>query len=655
MFKSILIANRGEIAWRIMRTCRRLGVKTIAVFSEADRTARHVEMADEAVCIGPAEARLSYLDVAAILDAAKRTGAAGLHPGYGFLAENASFAEACDNAGLTFIGPSTSIIASMGSKIKAKAVAEAAGLPVVPGYYGDDQSDRHLAEQAAILGPPLLIKASAGGGGRGMRRVDDLADFDKALAAARAEAMAAFGDADVLLERYVKRPRHIEVQLLCDRQGKALHLFDRDCSVQRNHQKIIEEAPAPDLSPQTRDQLTGYALKLAQTIGYDSVGTVEFMVDRADGQIYFLEMNTRLQVEHPVTEMITGLDIIEWQIRVAAGEKLPFGQDDIQLNGWAMEARIAAEDPAQDYRPQTGVLSFYRDPAGPGTNDIRVDSGLHSGLEITPYYDSMIAKLIAHGADREAARVRLLAALQRFHIGGVGSNIAFLADIVGHPAFAAADIDTTFIRRAFPDGWRAPATSARHIAEAALAYFGALDDAENPSPWRSLGAWRLIEQAGAPGAAVLYISQGEAPARPVRIVGRGSSYIVEIDGEAPIRFTAYDGVLDAHVDESRVTLFRGAATHEFKVGLAEQVLLGGGAAGQGGGDVITAPMPGLVAAVMVEVGQRVEEGQTLVVLEAMKLMQNLGAPRAGVVARLNCRPGDSVAGGAVLIDLESEE
>jgi len=641
MFSTILIANRGEIACRILRSCRALGIKTVAVYSEADRDAVHVELADDAVCIGPAEARLSYLDIDAILDAAKQSGADAIHPGYGFLAENAAFAEACAAANITFIGPSPGVIARMGSKIEAKAVAIAAGVPVVPGYSGDDQSDQNLTTQAETLGVPLLIKASAGGGGRGMRRVDDLTDFGQALASARAEAKAAFGDGDVLLEKLITRPRHIEVQLLSDRHGTHLHLHERDCSIQRNHQKVIEEAPAPDLPADTRQRLTDDALKLARVIGYDSAGTAEFMLDRDSGEIYFLEMNTRLQVEHPVTELITGLDIVEWQIRIAAGEALPFAQGDIQVQGWAIEARIAAEDPAFGYRPQTGTVNIYREPAGEG---VRVDTGLRAGLEITPYYDSMMAKLIAHGPDRAAATARLSQALHEFHIGGVGHNIGFLADIIATPAFAAGDVDTTFICRAFPAGWQSAEPTTHHLAEAALAFYLDQTAIEMNSPWQSLGAWRLTE---AQGSAVLFVGDDKIP---VRISGRAGDHRVEIDGET---FTTFD---NADVNGSTVTLFRDAACFDITVQLPEQALLNPHQfTNHGTGDAVSAPMPGLVAGVLVEAGQSVEAGETVVVLEAMKLMQNLCSPKSAMIAAVHCRPGETVSGGAVLIEFEKEE
>jgi len=641
MFNTILIANRGEIACRIVQSCRALGIRTIAVYSEADRNAVHVELADSVICIGPPEARLSYLNIDAILNAARESGADAIHPGYGFLAENAAFAEACAAADITFIGPSPGVIARMGSKIEAKAVAIAAGVPVVPGYSGDDQSDQNLVAQAATLGVPLLIKASAGGGGRGMRRVDDLADFEQALASARAEAKAAFGDDDVLLEKLIERPRHIEVQLLSDRHGTHLHLHERDCSIQRNHQKVIEEAPAPDLADDTRQRLTDDALKLARAISYDSAGTAEFMLDRDSGEIYFLEMNTRLQVEHPVTELITGIDIVEWQIRVAAGEVLPFTQDDITTKGWAIEARIASEDAALGYRPQTGTVTIYREPHGDG---VRIDTGLRAGLEITPYYDSMMAKLIAHGPDRATASARLNQALHDFHIGGVGHNIGFLADIVASPVFAGGDVDTTFIGRIFTEGWQSAEPTTHHLAEAALAFY--LNEASNDlnSPWQSLGAWRLTE---AQGSAVLFVGPDNMP---VRISGRAGAYTAEIDSET---VTTFD---DADVNGSTVTLFRDAACFEIIVQLPEQALLNQRQqVNYGTGNAVIAPMPGLVAEVLVEAGQSVEVGETVVVLEAMKLMQNLTAQKSAMIAAVHCRPGETVSGGAVLIEFEKEE
>jgi acetyl-CoA carboxylase biotin carboxylase subunit len=644
MFNTILIANRGEIACRIIQSCRALGVRTVAVFSEADRDAVHVGLADSAVCIGPAEARLSYLAIDAILDAAKQSGADAIHPGYGFLAENAGFAEACAAANITFIGPSPGVIARMGSKIEAKAVAVAAGVPVVPGYSGNDQSDQNLIAEAEALGVPLLIKASAGGGGRGMRRVDDLANLEQALASARAEAVAAFGNGDVLLEKLIERPRHVEVQLLSDHHGTHLHLYERDCSIQRNHQKVIEEAPAPDLPDDTRARLTGDALKLARAIGYDSAGTAEFMLDRDSGEIYFLEMNTRLQVEHPVTELITGIDIVEWQIRVAAGEALPFAQEDIAIKGWAIEARIAAEDPSLEYRPQTGTVRIYREPESEG---LRIDTGLQVGTEITPYYDSMMAKLIAHGPDRATATARLNQALHDFRMGGVGHNIGFLADIVAAPAFAAGDVDTTFIERAFPGGWQSAEPTNHHLAEAALAYYLDHVATDLNSPWQSLGAWRLT---GTGGSTVLYVGPDNMPAR---ISGRPGDYTVEINGET---FTTFDDADDVDVRGSTVTLFRDAACFDITVQPPEQALLNRRQrASHTTGDAVTAPMPGLVAEVLVEVGQAVEAGETVVVLEAMKLMQNLGAPKSGIIASVHCRPGETVSGGATLIEFKKEE
>jgi len=415
VFESVLIANRGEIAVRIIRTCRRLGIRAIAVHSEADRDALHVRLADAAYAIGPAESARSYLDAGAIVAAARRAGAAAIHPGYGFLAESEALIAACEDAGIAFVGPHREAIRAMGSKIAAKAIAVQAGVPVVPGYHRDDQRDATLIAAAERIGFPLLIKASAGGGGRGMRSVAGAEEFPAALAQARAEALAGFGDDRVLLEKLVAAPRHLEVQLAGDRHGNLVHLFERECSIQRNHQKIVEEAPAAFLSAAQRAALYRHALALGRAIGYDSLGTVEFLLDHDSGELYFLEMNTRLQVEHPVTEYVTGLDLVEWQLRSAAGEPLPRAQEQIACTGWAMEARLNAEDPAQGYRPATGRIERYREPAGAG---VRIDSGVGEGASIGPHYDSLLAKVIAGGDDREQARRRLLAALEDFVLLG---------------------------------------------------------------------------------------------------------------------------------------------------------------------------------------------------------------------------------------------
>jgi acetyl-CoA carboxylase biotin carboxylase subunit len=634
MFKSILIANRGEIACRIIRTCRTLGIRSIAVYSDADRDALFVRQADEAIHIGPSEVRLSYLNSDAILAAAKSTAADAVHPGYGFLSENADFAEACDKAGITFIGPSASAIRQMGSKIKAKALALKIGVPVVPGYNGGDQTPDLLRKKAQEIGTPLLIKASAGGGGRGMRRVNDLADFDDALGAATKEAVSGFGDGTLLLEKYIERPRHIEVQLLCDNHGNAIHLHERDCSIQRNHQKVIEEAPAPDLPAETKDLLTTSALKLARAIDYTSTGTAEFIFDRDSGEVYFLEMNTRLQVEHPVTEMITGIDLVEQQIRIASGEELAFSQEDIQISGHAIEARIAAEDPAQAYLPQTGDILFCEEPGG---TSVRVDSGITTGSSITPWYDSMLAKVIAYGQTREEATTGLLAALDNYHLAGVGHNLAFLHDIVDHPDFRRADVDTTFLSRSFPEGWRDDDVDEDILAIAGHTWLKSLDPAQ--SPWHSLGPWRLTGSAGLPGTSVVYLRRNDHEPVEVRLSG-------DTDTSS--------GTMHAG---NVVSVSRGRARNvSFQVMRPEEVLLDRSALEAANDEpAVRAPMPGLISEIRCKVGDSIVAGDTAVVLEAMKLMQNLVAPVSGVVAAIHCSAGDTVVGKAVLLEIEAEE
>ena len=450
MFESVLIANRGEIACRIARTCRRLGIRTIAVYSDADAGARHVREADSAVRIGPPDATRSYLDAEAIIQAALACGATAIHPGYGFLSESTRLVERCTENGIVWIGPRAEVIEKMGSKIESKRIATRADVPCVPGYHGDDQDPRHLLAQARAIGTPLLIKASAGGGGKGMRRVDDLADFLPQLELARKEAMRAFGDDRVLIEKLILRPRHLEVQLAGDHHGHLVHLFERECSIQRNYQKIIEEAPAPRLPPAVRERLLTAALKLGREIGYDSLGTVEFVLGEEDQTPYFLEMNTRLQVEHPVTEIVTGLDLVEWQIRIAQGESLPLEQSAIGIDGWAIEARINCEDPARGHRPELGTVGHYVEPTGSG---VRTDSGIASGSEIPSQYDSMVAKLIGHGATRAQAVERLRDALATFEASGIGTNQSLLLAIVEHSLFRSGRLTTGYLAEAFPGGW----------------------------------------------------------------------------------------------------------------------------------------------------------------------------------------------------------
>ncbi|MCP5367506.1 MAG: biotin/lipoyl-binding protein [Hyphomicrobiales bacterium] len=666
----VLVANRGEIAVRIIRACHHLGLGSVAVYSDADRGAPHVGMADEAFHIGPSEARMSYLDGARIIDAARRAGADAVHPGYGFLAENAEFARACADAGLAFVGPAPEVIARMGSKIAAKAAAVAAGLPVVPGYAGDGQDDARLAAEAARLGPPLLIKASAGGGGRGMRRVLDLAQFPTELAAARREAEAAFGDGAVLLERLIETSRHVEVQVLGDRHGRVLHLFERDCSLQRLHQKVIEEAPAPNLEDATRRAMTDGAVTLARDIGYDNAGTVEYILDTRTGEFFFLEMNTRLQVEHPVTEMVTGLDLVEWQLRVAGGEALPFTQADIRCDGWAVEARVAAEDPADGYRPRTGTVTAYREPV---QGAVRVDSGLRAGSVVGPHYDSMLAKVIAHGRDRLSAVRSLRRALAQVRIQGVGTNTAFLCDLLDDDLFRRGRHHTGLLAARWPDGWTATELTDRHRAEAVVAMHLSRTGGAG-SPWTALGAWRATEAAGRPGAATYHVRAGDVPAAAARIAGRGGAFAVALDGGTAVGFTdarladarLADGSLDyeldgrrhsvfAEVRGSQVTLHTAGGALVLDVLLIEQALLAAPRAATGGAGDVTAPMPGKVAQVLVAAGQAVTAGQPVAVIEAMKLLQTLAAPRDGVVGAVRCAPGEAVEGGAVLVAIDAPE
>ncbi len=660
-FSSVLIANRGEIACRLIRACQGLGLRSVAVYSDADRDAPHVALADAAVHIGPSEAALSYLDGDKIIAAACQAGAGAIHPGYGFLAENAGFAQACGDAGLEFVGPSPENIRLMGSKIAAKAAAVAANVPVVPGYYGEDQSDDLLLAEAHKIGTPLLIKASGGGGGRGMRQVHDLADFAAELTSARAEAVAAFGDGQVLLERFIGTARHIEVQILADRHGNVRHLYERDCSVQRNHQKVIEEAPAPDLAPDIRAHLLDSAVRLAQGIGYDSAGTIEYLFDAVTGDYYFLEMNTRLQVEHPVTEAVTGIDIAQWQLRVAGGEALPFAQKDIPCNGWSIEARIAAEDPAQGYLPETGLITAYSEPKMPG---LRIDSGVRAGSTVSHYYDSMLAKLIAQAPDRASA-IRLLdRGLERFHIVGPGSNIAFLRDLLAMPDFVGGTHSTASLGTTFPDGWTASAATPLQQAQAVLGRFLTQANTSGPNPWTALGAWRMTEPAGRRGAA-LYQIDGDV----ARIVGRDGDFVVHLGDQDAITVTnatlsgdtlcfEIDGLrhsTDVHISGNTVTLHGPDGRALLDVLASDGILQSGSNAEVGSGNLVLSPMPGLVTEIMTKGGETVTVGQPVVVIEAMKLLQTLTAPCDGEISEIRCAPGDNVDKGAVLAILTPEE
>ncbi|MBV9394641.1 MAG: acetyl-CoA carboxylase biotin carboxylase subunit, partial [Methylobacteriaceae bacterium] len=502
MFEKILIANRGEIACRIVRTARRMGIVTVAVYSDADRDAMHVAMADEACRIGPPPARESYLKIEAIIAAAKRAGAEAIHPGYGFLSENAGFADACAAAGITFIGPPAAAIRAMGGKSEAKALMDKAGIPLVPGYHGEDQSPDLLAREAERIGYPVLIKASAGGGGKGMKVATQHSEFASQLASAKREAASSFGDDRVLIEKYLEHPRHVEIQVFADAHGNCVYLFERDCSIQRRHQKVIEEAPAPNFPQEMRARMGQAAVEAARAIGYVGAGTIEFLYDAVAKQFYFMEMNTRLQVEHPVTEMITGLDLVEWQFRIAAGERLPLSQEDLAIHGHAIEARLYAEDPERGFLPQTGRLTHLVFPTG---ENVRVDTGVKGGDIISIYYDPMIAKLIAWGIDRDAAIRRFRSALAKTQVAGLKTNVAFLARLAGHPAFKAADLDTRFIDRHQSDLLvTPPPASEKEFALAALGLLlrrdeearqAALASADPWSPWGSRNGWRLNDEA----------------------------------------------------------------------------------------------------------------------------------------------------------------
>ena len=664
MFAKILIANRGEIACRVICTARRLGIATVAVYSEADRSAMHLELADEAWPIGPAPARDSYLNIKAIIEAARKSGAEAVHPGYGFLSENAEFAEACETAGVVFTGPPASAIRSMGSKAEAKVLMQRHGVPLVPGYHGADQSPARLLDEAERVGFPVLIKATAGGGGRGMRVVGSAAEFASALAAARREAEGAFGDDRVLIEKYLERPRHIEIQIFADRHGNTIHLFERDCSIQRRHQKVIEEAPAPGLDEKTRSAMGQAAVAAARAVGYVGAGTVEFIAEA--GTFYFIEMNTRLQVEHPVTEAVTGLDLVEWQLRVAADEALPVCQQDLGLRGHAIEARLYAEDPEREFLPQTGTLHRLRFPE---PEIARVDTGVRQGDVVTPFYDPMIAKIIAWGEDRTAALARLRRALAETAALGVVTNRDFLARVATHPEFTTGEIDTGFIerhravllppRRPASDAVLAAATLSRLLAREAAAKEAAARSGDRFSPWARVDGWRL----NGVGHQELLFRDG-AEERKVTATARGRDWLLQI-GEQPLlvggEYRA-DGTLSVVLDGVRrhvMVLDHGLETAVFLDGeswrLVEIDLLAPSAGEDPTAGRLTAPMPGRVTQLMVEPGSRVRRGEPLIIIEAMKMEHTVAAPADGVVEAVRFAVGDLVEEGAELIALAAPQ
>ena len=642
MFHKILIANRGEIACRVIDTCRKMGVATVAVYSDADATARHVSMADEAVRLGPAPVAESYLLSDAIIQVAIETGAQAVHPGYGFLSENPRFAQSLADAGIVFIGPSADAIRAMGLKDAAKKLMENANVPVVPGYHGADQNDALLAAEAEKVGYPVLIKAVAGGGGKGMRLVEAKADFSEALQSARSEAATAFGHSDVLVEKFVQNPRHIEIQVFGDSHGNAVHLFERDCSLQRRHQKVIEEAPAPDMPDAVRAAMGDAAVRAAQAIGYSGAGTVEFIVDgsgplREDG-FWFMEMNTRLQVEHPVTEAITGQDLVEWQLRVAYGETLPMAQDALNIDGWAFEARIYAEDACKGFLPSTGTLAHLKFPA-----TARVDTGVRSGDKITPHYDPMIAKLVVHGPTRELALRKLATVLAGTEVAGCTTNISFLLALSQHQGFAKGEVDTGLIARDHEVlvAHAAPSEDTWALAAAALAGFDKVEKRRGFTLWSPLRRTMHLDCQDEEQAVVLeYLSASEMTAS----IG-DTEVDVSFQNGWKVNGRKPNVNVVSHVDG--VSLF-GPHTLHFK----STDLLDRAAADAGGVGTITAPMPGAVKDVMIGRGDGVKKGDTLMILEAMKMEHRLTAPFDGLVAELHATAGRQVADGTILAVVE---
>lgn len=661
MFESILIANRGEIACRIIKTCRRLGIRTIAVHSEADRDAQHVRLADEAIAIGPAPARDSYLRADRIIEAALATGAQAIHPGYGFLSERLDLIAACEKAGITFIGPSAAAIDAMGDKIRSKQIAREAGVPGVPGYDGADQSRDMLKQEALRVGLPVMVKASAGGGGKGIRKVEQEADLDAAISAASSEAQAAFGDGRLLIEKFVTRPRHVEVQVAGDRHGTIVHLFERDCSVQRSNQKLIEEAPAPNLRDETRAALYDYALRLSRAISYDNLGTVEFLVDAVTQEVFFLEMNTRLQVEHPVTEAITGLDLVEWQIRIAAGEPLPLAQDEIRCSGHAIEARLTAERADQGFRPDTGVIRLWREP-----ESVRVDSGITTGSEITPHYDSLLAKVIAHAPERTSAVQRLAGGLDGMTVLGPATTRAFLADALRTPSFAKGEATTLFLSENFPGGWKPQAVPQDRLnAIAAALWLTARGTEPASTPWHALRGFRLLAPAGRPATTHLAIGAGADAARLavethdgfLRIAIAGGRHDIALrcgrsEAEWVVTMSGASQMAHAICDAGGLLLRLGGFEGRLEIALAIEAAAARRDAGGDSGNTLRAPMPGTVAALHVGVGDTVEAGQVVAVLESMKLFMELKSPAGGTVQRIGPQAGTTVAAGDILVAIE---
>lgn len=669
MFNKILIANRGEIACRVAATCKRLGIGSVAVYSDADAQAKHVAVCDEAVHVGGAAVSESYLRIDKIIGAALKTGAQAVHPGYGFLSENEDFARACEQAGLVFIGPPVSAISAMGSKAAAKALMQSASVPLVPGYHGDSQEPELLQREADAIGYPVLLKASAGGGGKGMRVVEKSADFSAALASCKREAASSFGNDRVLIEKYLLRPRHVEVQVFADQHGHAVYLFDRDCSVQRRHQKVLEEAPAPGLSVEIRRAMGEAAVAAARAVNYVGAGTVEFIMT-GDGQFYFMEMNTRLQVEHPVTEMVTRLDLVEWQLRVASGETLPLMQDQLSVTGHAIEARVYAENPSRGFLPSTGTLRHLHLPDAVEfriDGSVRIDSGVREGDTITPFYDPMIAKLIVHGHDRADALQRMALALKQCEVVGPSTNIAFLHRIVTSEPFVTGDLDTGLIER-HHDVLFAPSTvSVKHALALACAALLAREGGESQgaSPWDALSHWRMN---GGYTQALNWRAAGsddEIKAVFTRdsTSGRSDNQQLDLFGE-PASFGWSHGAEPQSfvilLDDTRIkgrVVVDNDTFHVFydgaSVAFEWQNLLAHAADAEQGEGRLTAPMPGKVIAILVDAGATVEKGAPLLVMEAMKMEHTIVAPASGTVTEILFAIGDQVADGAQLLMLEA--
>jgi 3-methylcrotonyl-CoA carboxylase alpha subunit len=654
-FRTLLIANRGEIACRVIRTAKAMGLRTVAVYSEADRGALHVAMADEAVLLGPARARDSYLNIERVIDAAKKSGAEAVHPGYGFLSENAEFAQACADAGLVFVGPTAAMMTAMGSKSGSKMLMEKAGVPLVPGFHGEAQDDATLADAADKIGFPVLVKASAGGGGRGMRIVRSAVELAPAVVSAKREAKAAFGDDRMLIEKYVDNPRHIEVQVIGDSHGNLLSLFERECTLQRRHQKVIEEAPSPTLDPAQRDAVCAAARKAAGAVNYVGAGTIEFVSNGKD--VFFIEMNTRLQVEHPVTELITGIDLVEWQLRVAFGEKLPLKQDEIRLNGWAIEARVYAENPHKNFMPSVGRIRTWRTPEQ--SNGLRIDAGYREGDAVSPHYDAMLAKVIAWAPTRDAAIDRLNRGLEESDVRGVVTNIPFLSALVTHPKVRANAIDTGFIERELKNLTPEAATPGDLELGAAVAAILQKEQhaarAETGSPWRTSG-WMPVGRR----QRVFAFRHGQAEHKATLTYGSGPASLAIGGREFDFAHAHGDnGGIDLTLDGARSHVFAVLEGHELYVRTRNGRFdlhwvdpFGGDDEEQVGEDKIVAPLPGTVVALLAEEGATLEKGAAILTLEVMKMEQTLRAPFAGVLKAIKCKVGDIVQEGVELAEIE---